>query len=804
MSRKAPTGKNSSMPVSRKQLILKGTLQGIGFRPTVYRLATTHGLLGWVINTTEAVRIEIEGTDTECDRFISELPAAIPPPGQIETFEVREISPIGGSGFSIQASLSTKREITPIPPDVATCDDCVAELFDPDNRRYLYPFITCTLCGPRFSVVRSFPYDRERTSMADFVMCEECRSEYENPNDRRFHSQTNSCPKCGPRLSLLGGHSIKIAGDPILESIRLLKAGRIVAIKGIGGFHLAVDALNEMAVQRLRDLKSRSEKPFAVMAAGVQEALKYCSMDSHELQALTSVAAPIVLLGTQGEKAPSGIAPLVGTLGMMLPYAPVHHLLFKHPDFEGTDSLSLLVMTSGNKSEEPIAAGNEEALERLDSIADAFLIHDREIVLRTDDSIVRVMNGCPSVFRRSRGYVPMSFPLDDMKGVDTERIIDYGAPGSPETESFKEPTVLGVGADMKNAPAILEGKHLTPGPHVGDLESPEAQDYFVRSVETLTDYLEATPSIIAYDPHPAYFSSNLAIQNEKYLAPVFHHHAHAVSLLFEHGLRGPVLSVVFDGTGYGEDGTIWGGEFLLADRHSFQRLARLSRFPLIGAESAIKEPLRIAAAILAISNAGVIPESVMGIFSDVARKTVLWLEALKSGINCPLTSSAGRLFDAAAVVAGFRRAVTFEGQAAMWLESIVDESENESYEINFRETSVLECDVGSLLRAMADDATRGTTANKLAARFHNSMANLVVNTVQRISGRCSSNMVGLTGGCFQNKRLTELTSVALQEAGFQVLCHSRIPVNDGGIAIGQAVAGREMWSRRDHFQNTML
>jgi hydrogenase maturation protein HypF len=333
---------------------------------------------------------------------------------------------------------------------------------------------------------------------------------------------------------------------------------------------------------------------------------------------------------------------------------------------------------------------------------------------------------------------------------------------------------------------------------VGDLESPEAQDYFLRSIETLTSYLEVTPSIIAYDPHPAYFSSNLATHNEKYLAPVFHHHAHAVSLLFEHGLNEPTLFVVFDGTGYGEDGTIWGGEFLLADRRSFQRLARLSLFPLIGAESAIKEPLRIAAGILAISNAGVIPESAMGLFRDLTPKPALWLEALKKGINCPLTSSAGRLFDAAAAIAGFRRSVTFEGQAAMWLESIVDESENGLYEIHFRETDILECDVEYLLSAMADDAIRGTSSNKLSARFHNSMADLIVKTVGRISGGSSSNMVGLTGGCFQNKRLTELTSDKLQKAGYNVLRHGAVPVNDGGIGIGQAVAGREMWSRRSH------
>lgn len=783
------------MSVVRKQIILKGILQGIGLRPTVYRLATKHGLSGWVINTTEAVRIEIEGARDNCDWFLSELPTAIPSPGRIEVIQTEDRSPLGETSFSIKRSIETQRDITPIPPDVAVCPECASELLDPKNRRHLFPFITCTLCGPRFTVVRAFPYDRERTSMADFVMCEDCKSEYLNPNDRRFHSQTNSCPKCGPQLSLLDNCGRQIEGDQIVESIRLLKQGKIIAVKGIGGFHLAVDALNENAVQRLRDLKGRAEKPFAVMTRDIEEARKYCVISSEEELTLKSAIAPIVLLRAYGEKLAPSIAPFVGTLGVMLPYSPIHHLLFKHPHFGIGDSLSTLVMTSGNRSEEPIAAENDEALERLSCIADAFLTHNRQIVLRADDSIVRVIRGQATVFRRSRGYVPMSFrivnnPDTDLKTVGRSESAD-GSQHKPENS----PTVLGVGADLKNAPAILDGQLLTPGPHVGDLESPEAQDYFARSINTLTEYLEVTPSLIAFDPHPGYFSSSLAQQYDKKLIPVYHHHAHAVSLLLEHAIDGPILFVVFDGTGYGDDGTIWGGEFLLADRIGFQRVARLRPFSLIGAEAAIREPIRIVANLIAISNGGTIPERMVPLFGAAASKTKLWLEAWKKDINSPLTSSAGRFFDAAAVLAGFTRHVTFEGQAAMWLESIADDFENKSYVLNFHNNNILEPDVASLLTAMAEDALNGTSPEKLAARFHNSIANLIVETVQKLSHCNPTGIVGLTGGCFQNKRLAEDTADKLEKAGYKVLCHQNIPVNDGGIAIGQAVAGKEIWLR---------
>ncbi len=790
------------MTIVRKQIILKGILQGIGFRPTVYRLATRHELAGWVINTTEAVRIEIEGTSCQCESFISELPGATPPPGQIQAFEILEKDPTGETSFRIQTSLETQREITPIPPDVAVCPECVSELFDPSDRRYLFPFVTCTLCGPRFTVVRSFPYDRERTSMADFEMCEDCATEYKDPDNRRFHSQTNSCPNCGPKLSLVDSTGKVVRGDSIIECIRLLKLGQIVAIKGVGGFHLAVDARNNDAVQRLRALKGRPEKPFAVMSRDIEEARKYSEINFIESELLQSSIAPIVLLRARGEKLAPTVAPFVGTLGVMLPYAPVHHLLFRHPHFDGKDGLSTLVMTSGNSSDEPIAADNDEALERLGFIADAFLLHNRQIVLRADDSIVRIIREDPTVFRRSRGYVPLSFPFGAAFSSDSAGPGKSASPDSLSIHLVKGPAVLGVGADLKNAPAILDGELLTPGPHVGDLESPEAQDYFSKSIDILKDYLNVDPSVIAYDPHPAYFSSKLAKQNDKFLVPVYHHHAHAVSLLLENGLSGPILCVVFDGTGYGDDGTIWGGEFLLTDRTGFKRLARLRPFPLIGSEAAIREPLRIAAGLLAIANGCSIPEDALRLFGQAACRSDLWLEAWKKHINSPLTSSAGRLFDAAAAIAGLQRPVSFEGQAAMWLESIADRYEYGAYPVGFHDEGILEPDVALLLSSMANDALAGTKPEKLAARFHNSVADIIVKTVEKLAVFNPSGIVGLTGGCFQNKRLTETAADRLGRVGFRVLRHKMVPVNDGGIAVGQAVVGREIWLRSNDRFNT--
>lgn len=766
----------------RKRLVLTGILQGIGCRPTVFRLASALGLSGWVINTTSGVRIEIEGAKLQCERFKSELPAAIPFPGRIDHAIESDVPPLGEQTFRIEASLEGDRTVTPIPPDVAVCPECVEELFDPKNHRYLYPFTTCTLCGPRFTVVRSFPYDRERTSMADFTMCPRCREEYEDPFDRRFHSQTNSCPECGPKLWLTDAEGNNIPGDPVEEAVRLINKGKVVAVKGIGGFHLACDAMNNDAVTLLRQRKGRAEKPFAVMMPDLETVGRFCRLGQKEEQLLCSAVCPIVLLDTEGEQCADAVAPLMGTLGVMLPYTPLHHLLFKHPAIPARERPVALVMTSGNRSEEPIASDNSEALERLGDLADAFLLHDREIVLRADDSIFRVIAGRGTLFRRSRGLVPGEFRLERTTAADHDPCSALGSP------AIHTPVILAAGGDLKNATAIIKGNQLIPGPHVGDLASPVAQEYFKQSAKVLADYLEAVPELVAVDPHPEYFSSSLAAELGAAVDEVQHHHAHAVSLLFEHGLTGPAIFAVFDGTGYGTDGTIWGGEFLIADRETFSRVGHLSLFALPGGEAAIREPVRILASILAGRED--LPLEFLPLLGEYADRAKFWLEAAKKGLNSPLTSSAGRLFDAVAAAVGFRRSVTFEGQAAMWMEGLSDKSETGSYPIKFSSSEPLVADVAALVTHVADDMLQGTEPAVVAARFHNSMANLVCESLKRLAERSGPATVGLTGGCFQNRLLTERCLELLEGAGLTVLIHEAVPPNDAGIAVGQAIAAR--------------
>ncbi len=770
-----PTNNTSDDKV-RKHIVLTGILQGIGCRPTVFRVATRIGLAGWVINTTSGVRIEIEGTREQCEQFSRELPDAIPFPGRIDETTIREIPTTGDACFRIESSLEGPRTITPIPPDVAVCPECVGELFDPDDPRYLYPFITCTLCGPRFTVVRSFPYDRERTSMADFVMCSRCEKEYNEPLDRRFHSQTNSCPECGPELTLTGREGEPLPGDPIPEAIRLLSEGKVLAVKGIGGFHLACDALNEDAVGVLRDRKGRVDKPFAVMMPDIETVKRYCFVDEDEESLIRSPVAPIVLLRARGERVAPNVSPGIETLGVMLPYSPLHHLLFRHPTVARESGPEVLVMTSGNRAEEPIARRNREALDRLKDLADIFLLHNREIMLRADDSIFRVIAGRKTVFRRSRGLVPGEFPLASDVGRDNEE---------------QARVILAAGGDLKNCLAIIKGDHAVPGPHVGDLASPVAQEYFQQSISVLTGYLEAEPEIVAVDPHPEYFSNSLARGMGVRVEEVFHHHAHAVSLLLEHGLRGPAIFAVFDGTGYGTDGTIWGGEFLKADLESFTREAQIGVFPLPGGEAAIRRPVRIMAALLASPGDGDLAEEFIPLTAEDPKRVSLWLEAVRKGINAPLTSSAGRLFDAAAAAVGFTDSVTFEGQAAMWLEGMADPEETGEYPVCFVTRKRLIMDPAALLIEVARDILGGSSRKRVAARFHNSMARAVVETVGRLAVKTGMDTVGLTGGCFQNRLLTERTAALLEEKGFRVLLHESVPPNDGGIALGQAICARE-------------
>jgi hydrogenase maturation protein HypF len=630
--------------------------------------------------------------------------------------------------------------------------------------------------------------------MEDFSMCPGCLAEYNNPLDRRFHSQTNSCHQCGPALALTDNRGCPLPGDPIPQTMRLIREGKIIAVKGLGGFHLACDALNERAVQELRNRKGRAEKPFAVMMAGLETVTEYCSLSPKEAELLLSPVAPIVLLHSRGDSVAPSVAPFINTLGVMLPYTPLHHLLFHHPHTKSSDRPKVLVMTSGNRSEEPIVASNHEALERLQDLVDAFLFHNRDIVLRADDSIFRVINGNPTVFRRSRGLVPLEFSVNEADPTPIRRETDSERlPGGSSYQATTGPVITGAGGDIKNCPAILVGDRIVPGPHVGDLASPIGCDYFARSMQTLSDYLEARPSIAAVDPHPAYHSSSLALQWASEVHRVFHHHAHCVSLLVEHQRKDPTLFAVFDGTGYGPDGTIWGGEFLLADRKGFERLAHLSMYPLPGGEAAIKEPLRILAALLVGENG--MPPEFMPLFRTREDDCALWLETAQKGLNSPMTSSAGRLFDAVAAAAGFVRPVTFEGQAAMWLEGICDEAETASYEVSIGDTTPLQVDSRHLALQVAHDALSGTSPHIVAAKFHNSVAAAILETMVRVSQKTGIRNVGLTGGCFQNKMLTEKTAGLLSEHEFTVLLHGAVPPNDGGLAIGQCAAAREMATR---------
>jgi hydrogenase maturation protein HypF len=781
-------------PLVRKHIELSGILQGIGCRPTIYRLAVSLGLGGWVKNTSQGVLIEIEGPSDDCNAFSRELVRVIPASGRIDSLVQCHVDPIGDTLFQILQSAPGNRSITPIPPDVAICPDCLREMLNPDDPRYLYPFTTCTICGPRFTVVRSFPYDRDTTSMADFSMCPRCLAEYNNPADRRFHSQTNSCPQCGPALALTDNRGCPLPGDPIAETLRLIREGKIIAVKGLGGFHLACDALNESAVQELRNRKGRAEKPFAVMMAGLETVTEYCRVSPKEAKLLLSPVAPIVLLQSRGDSLAPSVAPFINTLGVMLPYTPLHHLLFHHPHTKNSDRPRALVMTSGNRSEEPIAASNHEALERLQDLVDAFLLHNRDIVLRADDSIFRLINGNPTVFRRSRGLVPLEFSADEADATPIHRENNSETlPSGGSCQAHTGAVIIGAGGDIKNCPAILVGDRIVPGPHVGDLASPVGCEYFARSMETLSDYLEARPSIAAVDPHPAYHSSSLALQWGSEVHHVFHHHAHCVSLLVEHQRKAPTLFAVFDGTGYGPDGTIWGGEFFLADRKHFERLAYLSIYPLPGGEAAIREPLRILAALLVGDNG--MPPEFMPLFRTREHECALWLETARKGLNSPMTSSAGRLFDAVAAAAGFVRPVTFEGQAAMWLEGICDEAETASYEVPIRDTIPVQVDSRHLAFQVAHDVLSGTPPYLIAAKFHNSMAAAILETVIRVSEKTGIRHVGLTGGCFQNKILAEKTARLLSEQEFTVLLHGAVPPNDGGLAIGQCAAAREMATR---------
>jgi hydrogenase maturation protein HypF len=751
------------MPI-RKRIEVRGMVQGVGFRPYVYRLAVARQLTGGIANTASGVAIEIQGEPESVDEFLRALPAEAPPLARITDFDVREIACNGDLDFRIHASDKSEAARALIPPDIAVCDDCLRELFDPADRRYLYPFINCTNCGPRFTIVRSIPYDRPQTSMAAFEMCAQCRAEYDDPENRRFHAQPNACWECGPRAELWDARGEPIScDDPVGEAAARLRAGAIVAVKGLGGFHLAADATNPGAVEKLRERKHRVEKPFAVMVPDLEAAAEFCELDDEERELLLSLERPIVILRRKNPSAiGAGVAPFNPHLGIFLPYTPVHHLLFEKAQ------LRALVMTSGNVSEEPIAIGNSEAVARLAGLADFFLVHDREILRRCDDSVVRRSGGRVRQLRRSRGFVPVPVFLD---------------------REF--PSVLAVGGELKNTICVLQGRRVFLSQHIGDLENAEAYNFFGEAVEHWQNILEIQPDVVAYDLHPDYFSTRWALgQKGARAIGVQHHHAHIASCMAENHLAERVIGIALDGTGYGPDGRVWGGEILLADSLDFERGAHFSYVPMPGGAAAIREPWRMAASYLRHAFGPEIFRLAIPFVEQIpAAKLRTIFQMAERGVNSPLTSSCGRLFDAVAALAGLRHEVNYEAQAAIELEACRDESATgKPYTFSVREEGgVLHLDPAPAIRAIVEDLLRAATPGQISQRFHDGLACALAGVARRLRERTGLNSVCLSGGSFQNVYLAWELERLLVAEGFRVFTHSQVPAGDGGLSLGQAI-----------------
>jgi hydrogenase maturation protein HypF len=766
--------------LERRHLHVTGVVQGVGFRPFVYTLAKRLALAGWVLNNSQGVDIEIEGPPADLDRFLAALRGEAPPLARIESVVVTLAAPQGDTDFTIRESQSLPGA-TLVSPDVCICDDCLHELFDPNDRRYLYPFINCTNCGPRFTIIQDVPYDRPMTTMRIFPMCPDCQHEYQDPLNRRFHAQPNACWKCGPNVKFqISNFKSQISREgqgAVEETRRWLADGKIVAVKGIGGFHLACDATNDGAVAELRRRKGRVDKPFALMMPDTETVEQYCEVNEAERILLTSRQRPIVLLRARPSNPISQlVAPGQSTLGVMLPYSPLHYLLLTAiPD---TQYPPALVMTSGNYSEEPIATRNDEALERLATLADAFLLHNRDIHARCDDSVTRVFSGVELPLRRSRGYAPYPVKL-----------------------AMELRPTLACGAELKNTFCLAHGRYAFLSPHIGDLENYETLTSYEAMIDSLKHLFRVEPEIIAYDLHPNYLSTQYALRKRQeargrvqesdlhpascILQPVQHHHAHIAACMAENGIAGPVIGVALDGTGYGTDGRIWGGEFLVADFADFTRAMHLEYLPLPGGEAAIHKPWRIAvgyAEALGLDIAGLpflqnVPNEELRVCRQQARK----------GLNAPLTSSMGRLFDCVAALANVRTEVTYEGQAAMELEQV----SNLKYQISSLKGYPFELDkenikIKGLLAGVIEDVRSGKDDGEVGAKFHRTIAEMILAVCRRVQNKTGLREVALSGGVFQNVTLLGLTVPLLREAGFTVYTHKLVPPNDGGIALGQA------------------
>ena len=747
------------MDYLRYKIIIEGIVQGVGFRPFIYQLAERFGLSGSVCNDTRGVTIEVEGAAEPLQQFVAAISDQKPPLAVIQSVDIQPLPVRGCDGFTILHSTVDETRRAQIAPDTFVCGDCLAELFDPADRRYRYPFINCTNCGPRYTIVTGIPYDRPLTTMVDFPLCIECQAEYDDPASRRFHAQPNACPACGPRLQLVAADGSTLDSvDPVAETIRRLREGQIVAIKGLGGYHLAVDAANQEAVAELRRRKQRDEKPFALMAKNLEAVKELVVVGSDEARLLQGTERPIVLLGKRsGHGLAGNIAPGNRCFGVMLPYTPLHHLLLQY--------FKSLVMTSANLSDEPIAFEDDDARQRLAEIADAFLSHNRRIHTRVDDSIARVMAGRPLLLRRSRGFVPRGVAL----------------PG----ESCP---VLAVGAELKNTICLTRGDRAFLSQHVGDLKNLEVYESFRNTISHMRRLFEVEPQRVAHDLHPDYYSTRYALEESGLPAiAVQHHHAHLASCLAEHGIREPAIGVIFDGIGYGADGHIWGGEFLVGDLKEFQRYGHLRYQLMPGGDLATREPWRMALSYLQ-SAFGEVPGD-LKCFAGIAENELrLVCQAMIKRINTPLTSSCGRLFDAVASIIGLRQVVSFEGQAAMELEMLADPGQSSAYPYRLlHQDGQVICDPSQMIESIANDHLSGVVGSRIAGRFHLSLAMMIEEVCDQLQQQTGLKQVVLSGGVFQNSLLTEMLVPRLEKADLTVLTHTLVPPNDGGLAFGQAV-----------------
>jgi len=755
------------MPSERWKISVSGIVQGVGFRPFVYRQALAHGLTGFVANTSEGVAIEAQGQAAQLEEFLLALRKDAPPLAQVGEVSSVPIPLNHDSAFVLLHSTASGPVSTLISPDVAVCEDCLSEFFAPTDRRFRYPFINCTNCGPRYTIVERIPYDRPHTTMRGFVMCSTCQREYDDPANRRFHAQPNCCPVCGPQLSLVGedGRQVAARDAALGETLRRLEAGEIVAVKGIGGFHLAVDATNRQAVKRLRQRKGREAKPLAVMVPDLATARRVCRLEAMEEQALASKERPIVLADKKdGHGLAEEVAPGYDQFGLMLPYAPLHHLLLQ-------GQVWALVMTSANRSEEPICIENGEAVQRLSGVADCFLLHNRGIHLPCDDSVVARQAGMIRQIRRSRGFAPKPIGLAEAGEM-----------------------VLGVGAELKNTICLLKEKQAFCSQHIGDLKNLEAYRVFQQTVSQLGAIFEINPVLVVHDLHPQYLSSRWAGEQDVPTLAAQHHHAHLAACLAENRQDGPAIGIILDGTGYGSDQTIWGGEILLGDARGYQRFGALESLPLPGGDAAVQAPWRTALSYLHAAYGDNLPD--LPFMAGHECGPVLTM--VQKGVNSPLTSSCGRFFDAVAAMSGGRQIIQYEAQAAIELMQMAGGMLGKEGFVceTYAENAMLKISVRSLIRAVAQAVQSGMAQSEISRRFHSGLVAVFTRVAEEARRKENIKTVALSGGVFQNRFLLEGLVGSLGRAGFQVLLHNALPCNDACISLGQAVIGRAVLNKR--------